>query len=91
LAGEPGRQPPCDAAAVVGFRVDLLVGGSVVVEVKSLVALVAVHRKQILRYLRLSGRRFGFLLNFGAALRKDGIVRVANGLRRQTGTVGSTA
>jgi hypothetical protein len=56
-----------------------------------LVALVAVHRKQILRYLRLSGRRFGFLLNFGAALRKDGIVRVADGLRRQTGTVGSTA
>jgi len=64
------------------FRADLLVDGIVVVEVKSLEALARVHHQQIRTYLRLSGRRLGFLLNFGAALMKDGIVRVVNGLGR---------
>ena len=40
----------------------------------------AVHKKQLLTYLRLSGMRLGFLLNFGEALMKDGIVRIVNGL-----------
>jgi len=65
-----------------GFRADLLVGSIVVVEIKSLEALAPVHHKQIHTYLRLSGRRLGYLLNFGAALMKDGIVRVVNGLGR---------
>lgn len=63
-----------------GFRADLIVGGLVVVELKSVSEITAAHRKQIQTYLRLSNLRLGLLLNFGAPLMKDGIVRVANGL-----------
>ena len=59
-----------------GFRIDLLVERSVIVEVKSLDRLAAVHRKQLLTYLRLTNLRVGLLLNFGAETMKDGIVRV---------------
>ena len=59
-----------------GFRIDLLVEQSVIVEVKSLDRLAAVHRKQLLTYLRLTNLRVGLLLNFGAETMKDGIVRV---------------
>jgi len=38
------------------------------------------HKKQVLTYLRLTGLRLGFLLNFGAAFMRDGITRVVNGL-----------
>jgi GxxExxY protein len=61
-----------------GFRIDLLVEHSVVVEVKSLEQLAAVHRKQLLTYLRLTNLRVGLLLNFGAETMKDGIRRVVN-------------
>ena len=61
-----------------GFRLDLLVEHSVVVEVKSLDRLAAVHRKQLLTYLRLTNLRVGLLLNFGAETMKDGIRRVVN-------------
>ena len=61
-----------------GFRIDLLVEHSVVVEVKSLDRLAAVHRKQLLTYLRLTNLRVGLLLNFGAETMKDGIRRVVN-------------
>ena len=47
-----------------------------IVEVKSLDRLAAVHRKQLLTYLRLTNLRVGLLLNFGAETMKDGIVRV---------------
>ena len=52
----------------------------VILEIKSVEILKDVHKKQLLTYLRLSGMRLGFLLNFGAALMKDGIVRIVNGL-----------
>jgi iron complex transport system substrate-binding protein len=61
-----------------GFRIDLLVEHSVIVEVKSLDRLAAVHRKQLLTYLRLTNLRVGLLLNFGAETMKDGIRRVVN-------------
>ena len=61
-----------------GFRIDLLVERSVIVEVKSLDRLAAVHRKQVLTYLRLTNLRVGLLLNFGAETMKDGIRRVVN-------------
>jgi len=61
-----------------GFRIDLLVEHSVVVEVKSLDRLAAVHRKQLLTYLRLSNLRVGLLLNFGAETMREGIVRVVS-------------
>lgn len=64
----------------IGFRMDLCVNDQVVIELKSVEHLLPVHRKQIQTYLRLSNKRLGYLLNFGAALMKDGIVRAVNGL-----------
>ena len=58
-----------------GYRVDLMVDSVVVVEVKSVDALAPVHEAQLLTYLRLSGRRLGFLINFNVAMLKQGIKR----------------
>ena len=63
-----------------GFRADLIVANMVLVELKSVEQLTAAHRKQIQTYLRLTGLRLGYLLNFGTALLKDGIVRAVNNL-----------
>jgi len=63
----------------VGYRIDLLVENQVVVEVKAVDILAAIHRAQLLSYLRLSGRPLGLLLNFNVAVMKDGIVRMRNG------------
>lgn len=62
-----------------GFRADLIVGGKVIVELKSVEKIAPVHQKQVLTYLRLSGLKLGLLVNFGAAYLKDGINRVING------------
>ena len=59
-----------------GYRVDLMVDGAVVVEVKSVDALAPVHEAQLLTYLRLSGRRLGFLVNFNVVLLKQGAKRM---------------
>ena len=61
------------------FRSDLVVNGKVVVELKSIDALVSVHTKQLLTQLRLSGLKLGLLINFGEAHLKNGIKRVING------------
>ena len=61
------------------FRSDLVVNGKVVVELKSVEALPAVHAKQLLTQLRLSGLKLGLLINFGEAHLKNGIKRVVNG------------
>lgn len=63
-----------------GFRADLIVGESVIVELKSVETLAPVHFKQVLTQLRLSGKRLGLLINFGEIHLKDGIKRVVNGL-----------
>jgi GxxExxY protein len=63
-----------------GYRVDLLVGERVVVELKALEAILSVHRAQLLSYLRLGGFKLGYLLNFNVARMRDGIVRLVNGL-----------
>lgn len=62
------------------FRADLIVGDKVIIELKSVAQITPAHRKQIQTYLRLTGLKLGCLLNFGAALMKDGIVRSVNGL-----------
>jgi GxxExxY protein len=62
----------------LGFRVDLLVGNRVVVEIKSVEAILPVHKKQLLTYLRLMDKRLGLLINFNVELMKDGIQRVVN-------------
>ena len=64
-----------------GFRADIVVNNRVVLELKSVEKMTAAHRKQIQTYLRLTGMKLGFLLNFGAALMKEGIVRAVNGLK----------
>ena len=63
-----------------GFRADLIVENEVIVEQKSVEAVAPVHKKQLLTYLRLADKRLGLLINFGAALMKEGITRVVNGL-----------
>ncbi|MCC7517794.1 MAG: GxxExxY protein [Verrucomicrobiae bacterium] len=63
-----------------GFRVDLLVEGRVVVELKSVEKLAPVHGKQLLTYLRLMNLPVGLLINFGAATLKEGLHRIVNHL-----------
>ncbi len=63
-----------------GFRADLIVEDKIIIELKSVEKVTPAHRKQIQTYLRLSGRKLGYLLNFGEALMKDGITRAVNGL-----------
>jgi len=58
-----------------GLRLDYLVDDSVVVEIKAVECLVPVHTAQLLTYLKLSGHRLGFLINFNASLIKHGIHR----------------
>ena len=63
-----------------GYRIDLLVGESVVVELKAVETILPVHRAQLLSYLRLGGFKLGYLLNFHVAHMRDGITRMVNGL-----------
>ena len=65
----------------IAFRADLVVEDRVIVEIKSIAELAPVHRKQLLTYLRLAYKRLGLLINFNVTLIKDGIVRIANGLK----------
>ncbi len=62
-----------------GYRIDLVVEGSVVVEIKSVDALAPIHEAQILTYLKLSGCKLGLLINFNVPVVKDGIHRYING------------
>ena len=64
----------------VGYRADLVVEDKVIVELKSVERMAAVHYKQLLTYLRVSDRRLGLLINFGMPLIKDGIRRVVSQL-----------
>ena len=61
------------------FRSDLVVNGKVIVELKSVEALLPLHAKQLLTQLRLSDLKLGLLINFGAAHLKNGIKRIING------------
>ena len=63
-----------------GFRADLIVAESVILELKSVDCLNPVHAKQLLTQLRLTKKRLGLLINFGAAHLKNNIRRLANGL-----------
>lgn len=63
-----------------GFRADLIVEDSVLIEIKSVSKIEPVHKKQTLTYLRLTGLKLGLLVNFNEALIKDGITRVVNNL-----------
>ena len=60
------------------FKVDLLINSSLVVELKSVERLAAVHGKQVLTYLRLMRLPLGLLMNFGETTFKSGLRRIAN-------------
>jgi GxxExxY protein len=59
-----------------GYRIDLLVGGKVVLEIKAIEALAPIHEAILLTYLRLSGCTVGLLINFHSVVLKDGIRRL---------------
>jgi GxxExxY protein len=63
-----------------GFVADLIVEGLVILELKSVEKINPVHKKQLLTYLKLTGKRLGLLINWNVPLLKDGITRIANGL-----------
>ncbi len=63
-----------------GYRLDLLVENSVVIEVKSVERLADVHRAQLLSYLKLGGYRLGYLLNFNVPRMKEGIARLVSNM-----------
>ena len=63
-----------------GFRADIIIDGRVILELKSIERVTAAHKKQLQTYLRLTGCKLGYLLNFGEALMKSGITRCVNGL-----------
>jgi len=67
----------------IGFRADMVVEDTVIVEIKSVEAIHPVHKKQLLTYLRLTDKRLGLLINFNVNLIKDGISRVVNGLNEE--------
>lgn len=58
-----------------GYRIDLLVENSVIVELKSVDAIAPIHEAQLLTYLKLSGKKLGLLINFNVKLLKNGIMR----------------
>ncbi len=58
-----------------GYRLDLLVEGRIVVELKSVEGLAPIHEAIILTYLRLSGHKIGLLINFNVTVLKDGVRR----------------
>ena len=64
----------------LGYRLDLLIEGLVVIEVKAIDHLTDVHRAQLLSYLKLGGYKLGYLLNFNVKMLNHGICRLANGL-----------
>jgi GxxExxY protein len=61
-----------------GFRLDLLIEDTIIVELKSVENVQNVHKKQLLTYLRLADKPLGLLINFNASLLKKGICRIIN-------------
>jgi GxxExxY protein len=64
----------------VGYGIDLLVEGAVIVELKAVDGLLPIHQAQLLSYLKLSGKKLGLLINFNEVHLKNGIKRIVNGL-----------
>ena len=64
----------------LGFRIDIIVEDSVIIEVKSIETLHDVHKKQLLTYLKLSGKKIGMLINFNVSSLKDkeSLIRIIN-------------
>jgi len=61
------------------FRLDLLVEGEIIIEIKAVETILPVHEAQIISYLKLAGKKMGFLINFNVPLIKQGFKRFVNG------------
>jgi len=70
-----------------GYRLDFLVAGLLVVEVKAIEALLPIHQAQLLSYLKLGGWKLGLLINFHTPLLREGIKRVVLGLEEQSKSI----
>ena len=69
-----------DIKLEMGYRIDLLINDLVIIEIKSVDALADVHHKQLLTYLKLSGKKLGLLINFNVSSLKESIIRIVNNL-----------
>ncbi len=63
----------------MSFRADIIVDNKVILELKSVENVTKAHKKQVLTYLKMTGCKLGYLLNFGDELMKNGIFRIING------------
>ncbi len=63
-----------------GYRIDMLIEGVIIIENKAVQDLLPIHEAQLITYLKLSGLKLGFLLNWNVRLMKEGINRRVNGL-----------
>ncbi|HET6577985.1 MAG TPA: GxxExxY protein [Gemmatimonadales bacterium] len=82
LRSEQQRELPLAYKGIAlrnGYRIDLLVEGRIVVEVKAVQSIEAVHRAQLLTYLKLLDRRIGLLINFNVEILVHGVRRIVNG------------
>ena len=75
----------------LGFRIDLLVENTVVVEIKAVEAINPVHMAQVITYLKLSGKYVGLLINFNVVHLRDGIRRMVQGEPPSTSSVSSAS
>ena len=73
-----------------GYRLDFLVAGIVVVEVKAIDALLPIHQAQLLSYLKLGGWKLGLLINFHVPLLREGIRRIVFGLEEPPQSVATS-
>jgi len=64
-----------------GFRIDMMVQNAVIIENKTVEKMLPIHEAQLLTYLKLTDIKLGFLMNWNVVLMKDGIRRMANGLK----------
>jgi GxxExxY protein len=65
-----------DVQIDAGFRMDLLVEQTIIIEVKATEKIIPIHEAQLLTYLKLTGKQLGFILNFNVPRIKDGIRRM---------------
>ncbi|MGB8355293.1 MAG: GxxExxY protein [Chthoniobacteraceae bacterium] len=66
-----------------GFRIDVVAGGDVFLELKSCEQLAPIHEAQLLNYLKLGDKRIGLLINFNVRLLKNGLKRIVNNLEEE--------
>ena len=59
-----------------GYRIDLLIEDRIILELKSVDQLAPIHKAQLLTYMKLSGKKIGYLINFNVVSLKDGIIRM---------------